>query len=396
MSLNTFSEYVEPPKRLDHPLRMQRFLVALKSCGFDLAGCAKRLDVFPRLGVNFWQAFRSETPVDLGHPVDTLIALFIDGRRICIDQLRVHVPSTFIDDAAEMRLLELDGRKVQSKLCLFPCYGLYVATDRADKNTAINQVMWLWPESYLLGGLVKRGRRRRGFDMGTGSGVHALLAGRHCDEVVGADINSRAIEFSRFNAALNNTTNVDFVLSDLFDSIESTCDLLTANPPYAPDSAARAGDNFWSGGVQGTELLRRIVEAIPSRVDLDGVVHINALFPNPPGTTIKVHFDQWLGGAIGQYEVIDHTWPVPRYEDLLSEKPFEGDKSAWRFGVVSLRRAPSGAGWWREVAGRGLFFGPEGNCLMTADFDPDSDHVGTTSPMRSGSATKAVIEKFGS
>ena len=369
MSLSTCSEVVEPPKHLDQPHRMQRFIEGLRSCGFDLAGCARRLDVFPRLGVNFWQSFRSEQPLDPVHPVDTLITLFIDGSKVGIDQLRAHVASSFIDDAVEMRLLESDGQNVQSKLCLFPCYGLYITTDRADRNTAINQVMWLWPESYLLGGLVKRGTRRRGFDLGTGSGVHALLASRHCHEVVGADINPRAIEFSRFNAALNNVTNAEFVLSDLFNSVESTCDLLTANPPYAPDSAAQAGDNFWSGGVQGTELLRRIVEAIPSRVDVDGIVHINALFPNPPGTTIKDHFDQWLEGAIGEYEVLDHTWPVPRYDDLLSEMPFRGDKSAWRFGVVSLHRAANGVGWWREVAGRGMFFGPEGNCLMTADFD---------------------------
>ena len=369
LSLLTVTQDVKPPKRLDQPQRMQSFVEHLRRCGYDLAGCAKRVDVFPRLGVNFWQTFRPERPLDFGHPVDTLIALFIDGRRLGIDQLRAHVPSSFIDDAVEMDLVEMQDKTVQSNLCMFPCYWLYIATDRADKNTAINQVMWLWPESYLLGGLVKRTPRRRGVDMGTGSGVHALLASRHCHEVVGADVNPRAIEFSRFNAALNNATNAEFVLSDLFNSIESTCDLLTANPPYAPDSAARAGDNFWSGGIEGTELLRRIVEAIPSRVDVDGTVHINALFPNPPGTTIKDHFDRWLVGTIGQYEVLDHTWSVPRYDDLLSEKPFEGDKSAWRFGVVSLRRAPNGAGWWREVAGRGLFFSAEGSCSMVADFD---------------------------
>lgn len=369
MNLLTISEDVRPPRLLDQPHRMLRFVEQLRSCGYDLAGCAKRLGVFPRLGVNFWQALRLDRQLDLGHPVDTLIALFIDGRRIEVDQLKAHVPAAFIDDAVEMHLIEMRDKTLQSNLCLFPCYGLYIATDRPDKNTAINQVMWLWGESFLLGALVKRIPRRRAFDIGTGSGVHALLASSHCHEVIGADINPRAIEFSRFNAALNSVTNVEFVLSNLFSALESTCDILTANPPYAPDSAARAGDNFWSGGIDGTELLRRIVEAIPSRVDVGGSVHINALFPNPPGTTIQDHFDQWLAGTIGQYEVVDHTWPVPYYEDLLSEKPFEGDKSAWRFGVVSLHRTPNGAGWWRQVGGRGMFFRADGSCCMVADFD---------------------------
>ena len=368
MSLAIICENVKPPTRIDAG-RMRGFVEQLRVCGYDLAGCAKRVGVFPRLGVNFWQEFRSHRQLDFVYPVDTLMALFIDGCRIEIDQLKAHVPSSFIDDAVEMNLVEMHATTVQSKLCLFPCYGLYIATDRANKNTAINQVMFLWGESFLLGGLVKRTPRKRGFDMGTGSGVHALLASRHCEEVVGADINPRAIEFSRFNAALNGAENVEFVLSDLFNSVENGCDLLTANPPYAPDSAARAGDNFWSGGIEGTDLLRRIVEAIPSRVDVDGTVHINALYPNPPGTTIRGHFDRWLAGTIDQYEVHDHTWPVPNYEDLFSEKPFAGDKSAWRFGVVSLRRAKHRAGWWREVAGRRAFFHADGSCGLVADFD---------------------------
>ena len=75
LSLLTVTQDVKPPKRLDQPQRMQSFVEHLRRCGYDLAGCAKRVDVFPRLGVNFWQTFRPERPLDFGHPVDTLIAL---------------------------------------------------------------------------------------------------------------------------------------------------------------------------------------------------------------------------------------------------------------------------------------------------------------------------------
>jgi SAM-dependent methyltransferase len=206
--------------------------------------------------------------------------------------------------------------------------------------------------------------------LGTGSGIHALLATDHCESVLGIDVNPRAIEFSRFNAALNGIQNVQFILSDLFNSVEPgrAFDLLTANPPYAPDFASKAGDNFWSGGPEGTELLRRIIEAIPVRLDKDGACHIVALYPNPPKTKIRDHFDRWLGGHLDTYEVLDNTWPVPGYQDVLSEMPYDGDKSAWRFGVVSLRRA-SGTGWWREVAGRALFFRNDGSCSVIADHD---------------------------
>lgn len=72
---------------------------------------------------------------------------------------------------------------------------------------------------------------------------------------------------------------------------------------------------------------------------------------------------------MGCYDVLDHTWPVPRYEDIFSEKPFTGDKSAWRFGVVTLRRSRSNNGCWKEVAGKGLIFSKDGRCNMIADHD---------------------------
>jgi methylase of polypeptide subunit release factors len=319
--------------------------------------------------VNFWQKMRSNRTARAEDPIDNLIALFIDGHSVSVDLIANQISSTFVDAALEMRLAEKEGDFLISSMCLFPCYGKYLVTDKAEKNTSINQVMWLWGESYILGGFVKRTPRRRAIDLGTGSGVHAILASDHCAKVVGADVSPRAIAFSNFNAALNGKSNIDFVMSDLFNSINGTCDLLITNVPYAPDTAAKAGDNFWSGGIDGTDLLRRVVEALPERLDAFGTAHINSLFPNPPGTKIKDHFDGWLDGRLADWDVLEHTWAVPRYQDLLSDQPYLGDKSAWRFGVVSLRRSPTRMGWWKEVAGRGWFFRNDGSCEVVADHD---------------------------
>ncbi len=367
--LPTISREVPLPILPERRERMRDFAQKLRSCGYDLANCAERLGVFPRLGVNFWQKMRSSWTPRTGDPIDNLITLFIDGQQVSADLIATQISSTFVDAALEMRLAEKNGGLLKSSFSLFPCYGKYIVTDQAEKNTAINQVMWLWGESFLLGGFVKRISRRRAIDLGTGSGVHAILASDHCARVVGADVSPRAIAFSNFNAALNDKSNIDFVLSDLLVSIDGTCDLLVSNVPYAPDTGAKASDNFWSGGMDGTELLRRVVEALPTRLDEDGTAHINSLFPNPPGTKIKDHFNVWLGGNLTEWDVLDHTWPVPRYQDLLSDQPFHGDKSAWRFGVVSLRRSGSGQGRWKEVPGKGMFFRNDGSCIVVADHD---------------------------
>jgi methylase of polypeptide subunit release factors len=189
---------------------------------------------------------------------------------------------------------------------------------------------------------------------------------------------------------MNGINNIEFALGDLFDPVDSTCDLLIANPPYAPDSAALAGNNFWSGGPEGTDILRRIVEAIPTRLDPGGACHIVALYPNPAGTRSRDHFARWLAGKLDQYEVLDHTWAVPNYHDLLSEKPFTGDRSAWRFGVVSLRRSSNGNGWWHEAAGKGIFFRKDGSCAVIADHDA----VSSRSSEEPAIASKMSKESF--
>jgi SAM-dependent methyltransferase len=302
-------------------------------------------------------------------PVDTLISFFVDEKPLDVDRLRTLTSTAFVDAACEMGLLQFSDGVLHPKLALFPISGFYIVTDRKARNKAINQVMWLWGESYLLAGLVTRKPCLRGIDLGTGSGVHALLASRHCESVTAGDVSTRALEFGRFNAVLNGRSNVEFKLSDMLNDIPGTTDLLITNVPYAPDSAAKAGDNFWSGGLDGWDLTKRVIESLPERLDEGGVLQMNSLYPNDPGTTIREHFDRWIAGGIGHYEVLVHTWGIPTYEDALSEKPYEGDKSAWRFGVVSVRLAASGQGYWSELGKRGAFFRRDGSCSVVADHD---------------------------
>lgn len=356
-----------PAPEITNRASMAKLAAELRACGYDVANCAKRLGVIPRWGVNFWWVRESWTPVN-ADPVDTLLEVFISGCEVPFSRITPHLSSASIDAALEMKLLVRAGDTLISRLCLFPFHGMFIATDRTQKNTAINQVMWLFPESFLLGGIVKRSPRRRAVDLGTGSGVHALLASKHSESVIGVDVNPRALEFSRFNAALNGIDNVEFILSDLFNSLDPsiTFDLLTANPPYIPDLATEAGNNFWSGGSDGTSILRRIIEALPARLDQDGVANLISLYPIPPQTTLKECFNQWLGGRVDAYQVLDYTWPVPRYEERASDMPYKGDKSAWRWGVVSLRQ---GSGWWREAAADMQFFRNDGSCGVIADHE---------------------------
>jgi release factor glutamine methyltransferase len=73
----------------------------------------------------------------------------------------------------------------------------------------------------------------RVLDMGTGSGVNAILAATRGAEVVAVDINPHAVEAARANAERNGVADlVSIGRSDLFDGVEGRFDLIVFDPPF--------------------------------------------------------------------------------------------------------------------------------------------------------------------
>ena len=100
----------------------------------------------------------------------------------------------------------------------------------------------------------------RAVDIGCGGGAGALAIARafpHA-EVIGADINTRALELAMVNGSLNGVSNLALAQSDLFDGLQGDFDLVVSNPPFVVDPDARRYRH--GGGERGAELSRRIVE----------------------------------------------------------------------------------------------------------------------------------------
>ena len=73
----------------------------------------------------------------------------------------------------------------------------------------------------------------RVLDMGTGSGVNAILASSKAADVVAVDINPHAVAAARANAALNGAADrIVVVEGDLFDAVEGRFDLVIFDPPF--------------------------------------------------------------------------------------------------------------------------------------------------------------------
>lgn len=111
-------------------------------------------------------------------------------------------------------------------------------------------------------------------DMGTGTGIIALLMAKKAKFVLGVDINPLAVELAKENARLNGITNVEFRQSDLFENVEGKFDIITFNAPYLPGEPEEPIDLALVGGESGREVLDRFLEEFPDYLKENGIVQI--------------------------------------------------------------------------------------------------------------------------
>jgi release factor glutamine methyltransferase len=84
-------------------------------------------------------------------------------------------------------------------------------------------------------------------DMGTGSGVCAVVAARYARHVVAVDINPAAVRCARINSLLSERDDrIDVRLGDLFDSLPGRrFDVVLFNPPFIRAAARNDADRAW-------------------------------------------------------------------------------------------------------------------------------------------------------
>ncbi|MBB5907271.1 methyltransferase [Actinoalloteichus hymeniacidonis] len=97
------------------------------------------------------------------------------------------------------------------------------------------QVMPITPVSHLLGEavLAEVGAQDRVLDMGTGSGVNAVLAAASGADVLAVDINPHALAAARSNAVRNGVAaRVTVRHSDVFEFVDGVFDVMVFDPPF--------------------------------------------------------------------------------------------------------------------------------------------------------------------
>jgi len=127
-------------------------------------------------------------------------------------------------------------------------------------------------DSILLAENVKANGRV--LDIGIGTGIQALNAARTAVEVLGVDINPRAVRLAESNAKANNIKNATFRISDLFQNTEGLFDTIIFNPPYLPVDDDGPLGKAWAGGRMGTDTINRFIDEAGSHLNRNGRIFL--------------------------------------------------------------------------------------------------------------------------
>jgi len=264
------------------------------------------------------------------------------------------VPRSSFAAAAELARLGLatdDGTQLVPRARIVPTEGVYLAFDTFSSGVddPAGWVASFTPTAYWLASLTPRRKVARALDIGTGNGVHALLAARHAGRVVATDINPRALAFTEISAALNGLDNVETRLGSLFEPVAGeTFDLITCNAPYVISPKARW--QYRDAGYPGDQFSQLVVTSAATHLADDGFASVLVSWLAESEDEPDEHVHDWLDGngcdawilGLAGSDPIDHA---AGWNDHLSSDPdaYASTIEEWTSYFAGL-----GAGWISE------------------------------------------------
>jgi len=299
-------------------------------------------------------------------PLETLMCLFFFGESVAQDLAQKVLQPIDIDHYIEAGLIEIKDAQVTPLVQFLPYRDLLLISDfewAAEAVSHSHSVMGITGSTKFLANVTIRRPSRLTLDLGTGTGVQALLAARHSEQVIAVDVSSRALAFARFNAQLNGINNIEFIKGDLFEPVEGqTFDLIISNPPFliSPESQCLYRDN----PLHGDEFVRRIVQEMPRFLAPGGFAQVVCNWIQPGN-------DDWVNRLSGWYKDSGcDAWVLRKSEtqpEKYAQKWLKGFKTkdmeqrqkAWLdyyqkndiaavgFGLITLRRNSKSSHWSR-------------------------------------------------
>lgn len=268
-------------------------------------------------------------------PVDWLIRLLLLGDEIPSERLDAFVSAATRDVLVRAELLREHGAAVSAQALLLPWDDLLLACDWPWLDMPSRVTVPDPSSAFTAEHVAPLPGEPTGtaVDVGTGCGIIALVAARHFQRVIGVDTSLRAIEFARFNAALNGvavgfeTCSTGFLAEELDAPVDLVAFVLPVLLPQFWRRSAPAHVSEVDPGIDGKELALGVYRHVPSSLTPSGRALLFHQVSLEPGDDLEA----WLRASGAGTELA-----------VLANKVYE-QSSGFGFVRVSARRARSGS-----------------------------------------------------
>lgn len=221
-------------------------------------------------------------------PIGTLARLFVLGDAVEREEAEGALPRLGVAGAERLGIVAVEGQRVRGLVDLRP----YALADEAGlaswwivSDPGEAAVGGELPEEHVLGagaasstlaGLLVPTGPGRVLDLGTGSGVQALIAARTAARVVATDVSARAIGMARFTSALNGVP-LDLRIGSLYEPVAGErFDRIVSNPPFVitPRGAGMPAYTYRDGGLPGDGLVEAVVRGAAEHLAPGGIAQL--------------------------------------------------------------------------------------------------------------------------
>ena len=197
--------------------------------------------------------------------LNRLLRLFVMGQPVPEAAIRDALTPFPLERLVATGLVRIGhSGEVTSQVCILP-YGEIMTlrdfgADWTGRTVGSDYVMGVSASSISLALTTVRQQGEEVLDLGTGGGIQAMLAARHAREVIGTDINPRALTLTRLAMRINGIANVELRQGSMFDPVQGqTFDLIVSQPPFviSPDNIKSFRDSGMPGDTFCEQILRQ-------------------------------------------------------------------------------------------------------------------------------------------
>ena len=310
-------------------------------------------------------------------PAALLLRLFVLGHTLTANELASALPTLTINGAITANLVrECDGGykaiteiRPHSFADARGEMNWWLASDLGEVATGgalgADHVLGAGGASLTLAQITSRTEVGRVLDLGTGCGIQALHASRHATEVVATDISERALEYARFNAALN-CVSFDLRAGSMLEPVTGEqFDLVVSNPPFVITPRTSTGDvlpqyEYRDGGRAGDDLVHDLIVNVGAVLAPGGTAQMLGNWEIRGDADWTVRVNEWLNEADATHGPLD-AWVIQR--ELLD--PAQYAETWIRDGGTTQDRDPDAyaatySAWLDDFASRdvnGIGFG---------------------------------------